>query len=137
MKNDITVIQGKAGIGKSGILLSVLKGLECSRIPALSISVDKDKLEINLKKFGENIGLPNSLIACLNSISSEQESVLIIDQLDALRWTNESSKNAVDICRELIRQTNLINEKRDRKIHLVFACRTFDYQQDPRTKSLF
>lgn len=137
LKNNITVIHGKAGIGKSGILLSVLKGLECSRIPALSIRLDKDMPEINLKKFGENIGLPNSPIACLDSISYEQESVLIIDQLDALRWTNESSKNAVDICRELIRQTNLINERRDRKIHLVFACRTVDYQQDPGIKSLF
>ena len=49
LKNNITVIHGKAGIGKSGILLSVLKGLECSRIPALSIRLDKDMPEINLK----------------------------------------------------------------------------------------
>lgn len=137
LKNDITVIHGKAGIGKSGILLSVLKSLECSRLPTLSIRLDKDRPEINLKKYGENIGLPNSPIACLDSISFEQEAVLIIDQLDALRWTNESSKNAVDICRELIRQTQLINEVRNKKIHLVFACRTVDYQQDPGIKSLF
>lgn len=137
LKNDITVIHGKAGIGKSGILLAALKGFERSRIPVLSIRLDKDMPEINLKKFGENIGLPNSPVACLDSISSEQESVLIIDQLDALRWTNESSKNAVDVCRELVRQTNLINERRNKKIHLVFACRTVDYQQDPGIKSLF
>lgn len=137
LKNDITVIHGKAGVGKSGVLLSVLNGFECSRIPTLSIRLDKDMPENNLRKFGKNIGLPNSPVACLDSISYGQESVLVIDQLDALRWTNEASKNAVDICRELIRQTNLVNESRDRKIHLVFACRTVDYQQDPGIKSLF
>ena len=137
LKNDITVVHGKAGVGKSGILFTILKYFESSGIPVLSIRLDKDMPEINLKNFGKNIGLPNSPISCLNSVSFGQESVLIIDQLDALRWTNESSKNAVDICRELVRQTKLMNENRTKKIHLVFSCRTVDYQQDPGIKSLF
>lgn len=62
---------------------------------------------------------------------------MILDQLDAIRWTNNHSSTALEVCKEMIAEVNNINKERDRKITLVFICRTFDFQNDNGIKQLF
>ncbi len=61
--------------------------------------------------------------------------MLILDQLDAIRWTATHSSTAMDVCKELIRQVRALRRAR-KKITVVFACRTFDLENDQEIKNL-
>jgi len=62
--------------------------------------------------------------------SGTRKAVLIIDQLDALRWTSAHSSEAFPICQELIRQAMQL----DGNLLVVVGCRTFDLEHDPQIK---
>lgn len=57
--------------------------------------------------------------------------------MDALRWTQANSTEAVAVCMELIHQVKYINLERDKKIVIVFVCREFDLCNDNNIKNLF
>lgn len=73
----------------------------------------------------------------LQKIAAGEQCVLILDQLDALRWTNSHSSTALEVCKELISQANAVNTFQLGKISIVFAARTFDLEYDRGLKSLF
>lgn len=63
--------------------------------------------------------------------------MIILDQLDALRWTQTNSSEALAVCMELIRQVENLNYERKKKIIIMFVCRTYDLENDNNIKSLF
>ena len=79
------------------------------------------------------MGLPESPALCLAGLSGDRPGVLILDQLDAIRWTAGHSPEAWSVCRELINQT--LNGKNN-SIKVILSCRTFDLENDPMLKSL-
>lgn len=83
------------------------------------------------------MGLTQSPVYCLHNISSGNNCVLILDQLDALRWTSQHSISALAICKELISQAKLLNKNDNGHISLVLVSRTFDLENDSGIKSLF
>ena len=78
--------------------------------------------------------MPDSPAYCLVGLAGARQCVLILDQLDAIRWTCAHSSNALDVCKELMRQVQSLR-KRGKQIVVVFSCRTYDLENDPEIKN--
>lgn len=98
------VITGNAGYGKSGCTEAILNFCEDANIPCIAIKLDRRIPHKNCKNWGEELGLPGSIAYCIHTISRNENAIIILDQLDALRWTQSNSSEALSICMELIRQ---------------------------------
>lgn len=131
------ILCGKAGSGKSGCIQEVIEKLKATHTLYLSIKLDKYTPIASADEFGRSIGLPESPVFCLKSLSAGTSSVLILDQLDSLRWTDKHSAVALDVCKEMIAQVAAINRSKDGSLSIVFVTRTFDYENDAGIKALF
>lgn len=131
------VLHGKAGTGKSGCVRELINHLERNHIDYLAIQLDKHMPNDFADKYGESLGLSGSPVSCLSLLSGSKPCVLILDQLDALRWTALHSSVALDVCKEMIAQARGINEYTDGRVSIVFSVRTFDYENDIGIQSLF
>ncbi|WP_414051397.1 hypothetical protein [Macrococcus animalis] len=137
IKGDSLIIHGKAGVGKSGLTMNIIDYCIDERIPYLALKLDNRIPKNNAEQWGSDIGLPASIPFCIDSLSKNKRVVLILDQLDILRWTQSHSREALLVCKEIINQIEKINKDRDNKISLIFVCRTFDLENDNNLKSLF
>ena len=88
-KGESVIISGKAGYGKSGIVQLIAENCKNNGTPYIAIKLDKRIPEDNTEEWGKKLGLPASISYCIDSISKEKRAVIILDQLDALRWTQE------------------------------------------------
>lgn len=131
------IIHGRAGIGKSGCTQDIIKYCEENVIPYLAIKLDKNIPSVNADKWSEELGLPASIPHCIHSISKNKQGVIILDQLDALRWTQSHSWDSLKVCSQIINQVEKINYEREHKISIVFVCRTYDLENDNNIKKLF
>ncbi|HBC30065.1 MAG TPA: hypothetical protein DC024_02300 [Clostridiales bacterium] len=134
---DSLIIHGKAGRGKSGCTVAVINYCEENRIPYLAIKLDKRIPCGNAEKWGNDLGLPASISHCIHSISKNERAIIILDQLDALRWTQAHSKDALLVCAQIINQVERLNFERKYNISIIFVCRTYDLENDTIIKSLF
>lgn len=130
------IIHGKAGSGKSGCTQSIITFCENNRIPYIAIKLDKRIPRGSAEKWGIDLGLPASITHSLHSISQKENAIIILDQLDALRWTQAHSRDALIVCSEIIRQVSNLNLERSKKISVVLVCRTYDLENDNNIKSL-
>jgi len=129
------VVHGPAGYGKSGVLYELTEYLYQQNIPYLPIRLDRRIPDKNAKQFGEDLGLPDSPAYSLAGLAADRKCVLILDQLDAIRWTAAHSSAAMDVCKELLRQVRSLR-RTGKNIIIVFACRSFDMENDPEIKNL-
>ncbi|MEN8130113.1 MAG: hypothetical protein ABFS45_07930 [Pseudomonadota bacterium] len=129
------VLHGAAGYGKSGILYELTEYLHRENIPYLAVRLDRRIPDKTALRFGKDMGLPDSPAYSLAGLAAGRKCILILDQLDAIRWTAAHSSTAIDVCKELVRQVRSLRGG-DRKIIAVFACRTFDLENDQEIKSL-
>jgi len=129
------VVHGAAGLGKSGVLFDLTENLRQRNIPYLPIRLDRRIPRNNTRQFGEDVGLPESPAYCLAGLAGNRQSVLILDQLDAIRWTASHSSAAMEVCKDLVRQVRSLRCT-GKNIVIVFACRTFDMENDPEIKKL-
>jgi hypothetical protein len=70
-------------------------------------------------------------------VAPNDSAVLVLDQLDALRWTQAHSSDALTICTQVINEIRQLNKERKHPISLVFVCRTYDLNNDSFISSLF
>lgn len=131
------VLHGRAGTGKSGCIIELLNKLEQEGILCLAIKLDKRVPESDADAYGKGMGLDESPILRLGACSQDREAVLLLDQLDAVRWTAAHSSTALDVCEEMIEQAKALNRSRLKKIVIAFVCRTFDLENDKSIKMLF
>ncbi|VED66746.1 MULTISPECIES: hypothetical protein [Streptococcus] len=131
------IIHGKAGNGKSGLTENIIDWCNKSNILHLDLKLDCYIPEGTAQGWGEKLGFPASISYCLNAFSKENNVVLILDQLDALRWTARNSKISLATCLELIREIRNLNLERENKISIIFVCRTYDLENDSGIKALF
>lgn len=131
------IIRGTAGSGKSGCVIDLINKLKEENIVYLALKLDRRVPNGSSNKYGEELELSASPVFCIDAVSKNKAAVLILDQLDAIRWTNSHSNTALAVCKQMISEVNNINKERDRKISLVFVCRTFDFQNDNSIKQLF
>ena len=134
-KGESVIISGKAGYGKSGIVQLITNYCTNNEIPYIAIKLDKRIPESNTEEWGKRLGLPASISYCIDSISKEKKAVIILDQLDALRWTQANSINALFVCKQLIEEIERINLKRKNKISIILVCRSYDLKYDNNIKS--
>ncbi len=137
LEENSIIIHGGAGVGKSGVTIGILDYCKQNRIPYLALKLDMFSPRINVEKWSKDIGFSTSLVHSFDSVSKGKNAVLILDQLDALRWTIRDSKKALSVCSELIRSVTSINKDRKFKISIVFVCRTYDFRNDNNILSLF
>lgn len=131
------ILHGKAGSGKSGCLQELINYLDYNHILYLAIKLDKHIPLYSADAYGKKLGFPESPVHCLATMAAGKTCVLILDQLDALRWTSNHSGDALSVCKELIVQAEAINNHSGGKISIVFASRTFDLENDKGLKNLF
>lgn len=135
-KGESVIISGKAGYGKSGIVQLIANNCENNEIPYVAIKLDKRIPENNTEEWGKKLGLPDSISYCLDSISKERKAVIILDQLDALRWTQANSIDSVFVCKQLVEEIERINSKRKNKISIILVCRSYDLKYDNNIKTM-
>lgn len=131
------IISGSAGYGKSGCTEAILDYCDREQIPYIAIKLDRKIPQKSCEIWGHELGFPSSISYALHSVSRNQQAVIVLDQLDALRWTQTNSSEALMVCMELIRQVNGLNKDRQRKMNIVFVCRAYDLQNDNNIKALF
>lgn len=136
-REESFIISGDAGCGKSGCTEAILDYCENSNIPHIALKLDRRIPHGNAEIWGKEFGFTCSIVHVLHAISKNQVSVLIMDQLDALRWTQNNSYEALTVCMEMIKQVSHLNEEREKKIVVVFVCREYDLQNDNNIKLLF
>ena len=129
----VILLHGAAGAGKSGVLYELSLRLREREIPFLPIRLDRKVPRNNTIQFGKDMGLPESPARCLEALAAQRPSVLILDQLDALRWTSSHSANALEVCKSLVNEV-LAARDSGQKMTVVLACRTFDFKHDPGIK---
>ena len=127
----ITLIKAEAGMGKSAFLLQLCDYLNEQEYISLPIRLDRNRPEKNADAFGHDLGLTHSPVFCLNTFAGDTKAVIILDQLDAIRWTANHSSNALQVCQEIARQVIQLREN-NHDICLVLACRDFDLKEDPQ-----
>lgn len=137
MCNTSIILHGKAGSGKSGCVEIVSNYLRENHILYLRLKLDKSIPEKSSVQYGQELGLPDSPVRCLQKMAGGQRCVLILDQLDSLRWTTTHSPTALSVCKELISEIEVANRYHNSNISVMFVTRTFDYKCDARIKSLF
>lgn len=131
------IIHGKAGHGKSGCTVDIINYCKKNKFPYLAIKLDKRIPQKTPDLWGQDLGFPTSIAHCINSISPKESAVIILDQLDALRWTNNNSYESLSVCTEIIDQVRQINKEREKNISIVFVCRSYDLDNDNNIRSLF
>lgn len=131
------IIHGKAGRGKSGCTENIISYCEEEGVRYLAIKLDKRIPTGTSEKWGIDLGFPASIVHCIHSIAKNERAVIILDQLDALRWTQAHSRDALLVCSQIIEQVKILNLEREHKISMVFVCRTYDLENDNNIKGIF
>lgn len=131
------IISGNAGYGKSGCTEAILNYCEKEKIPYIALKLDRKIPRGNCKSWGKELGFPGSISYALHAVSKDKPAVIVLDQLDALRWTQANSSEALSVCMELIRQVRYLNCERKKKMIIVFVCREYDLHNDNNISSLF
>lgn len=122
----IVFLHGPAGIGKSDVELELARTLAERGTPFLPIRLDSQPPRGSLLAYSRDIlGLPADPARCLAVLAGSRPAVLLIDQLDALRWTSGHSAEALRVVREILKAALGVET-----IRIVLACRTFDLEND-------
>ena len=132
-----TIVTGSAGYGKSGCTEAILNYCDERKLPYIAVKLDRRIPHKNCEIWGQELGFPGSIVHSIHCISRNENAVIILDQLDALRWTQANSSEALAVCMELIRQVEHLNCERKKKIIIIFVCRTYDLENDNNINSLF
>jgi hypothetical protein len=126
----LVLIHGSGGAGKSGILYETLIQIRDRGNPCLVVRLDQEDLGRTPAELGKRLGLPASPAACIASIAGGRQAVLLIDQLDAVRWTSRHSPHALEMVAQLVESALEGGTK------VVVACRTFDANHDDIIRTL-
>ncbi|MFI5399329.1 MAG: hypothetical protein ACHQ9S_27690 [Candidatus Binatia bacterium] len=120
----IMLLHGSSGAGKSSVLLELVRSLSAGTV-VLPVRLDIHRPEKDLDHFSADLGLPAAPGDSLAAFASGRPAVLVVDQLDAIRWTGAHAGKAWLICKEMIeRALDFPN------LRVVAACRTFDLDED-------
>ncbi|KAA3609440.1 MAG: hypothetical protein DWQ01_08895 [Planctomycetota bacterium] len=121
-------VTGDAGSGKSGVLFDTVRLLDEQRVPYLPIRLDMHFPDKSVRAYSkERLELPASPGECLSALADRRRAVLIIDQLDAVRWTSANSDLSWELSKEIIDEA-----LRFPNISVVVAGRTIDLDDDLR-----
>jgi len=128
-EDNLLVLTGKAGIGKTAILSKIQTDLIENKMAHLSIKSDKFDIETKAS-FSKFFGLEN-ITHSIKQLARKERFVVLIDQLDALSLTMSSNKKVINIILEFIEQLKYIPN-----VKVIVSIREYDLKNDPLFKSL-
>jgi len=126
----LILLHGPGGEGKSGLVYELAQQLGADRIPYLPVRLDWDRPEDSPPQFGFRLGLPASPSACLSAAAAGRAGVMLLDQVDAIRWTAAHSAYAWETCESVISEALSQNNLR-----VVVVCRSFDVEDNPQIRA--
>ncbi|HEX9945188.1 MAG TPA: hypothetical protein VGG03_24520, partial [Thermoanaerobaculia bacterium] len=127
----LVFLHGPAGIGKSDVEFELTQTLAEHGIPFLPIRLDSQPPSGSVSTYSRDVlELPADPAHCLVVLAGNRLAVLIVDQLDALRWTGGHSAEALRIVKEIVTDTLGVET-----VRIVLACRTFDLESDPNFRA--
>jgi hypothetical protein len=97
----------------------------------LAFRLDRVENFSTTDELGARIGLGASPVAALATSAVGSESVLVIDQLDAVSFASGRSLRSFDVVAELVREASAFPSMR-----VVLSCRKFDVENDDRIRAL-
>lgn len=128
------LITGAAGSGKSGCLLEIVEGLVGAGVPVLAFRLDRMQPVQTTQALGADLGLPESPAMVLARAFPGRKVALVVDQLDFVSTTSGRHPDFFDTLAALIGEVRGL--RADAEIHLILACRQFDFENDARLRGL-
>jgi hypothetical protein len=128
------LVTASAGGGKSGCLCQITEALEDKGLLVLAFRLDRLEPVPTPRLLGEGLGLGESPPISLLHAAGDKPVVLIIDQIDCVSTTSGRREDFFDTLAALTDEISALMHRS--KIHLVLACRKFDYEHDHRIKRL-
>jgi hypothetical protein len=128
----VVLVQGSAGMGKSEVLSELLERLDEEAIPNLAIRLDRLKRSASAAQIGQELDLPAAPPVVLSAAAAGAQSVLVVDQLDAISTTSGRNPEFLDAVEEMLRLALA-----DPRMRVVLVCRSFDAANDARIRGLF
>lgn len=128
-KDDLLVLTGKAGIGKTAILSKIQSDLIESNMAYLSIKSDKIDIE-SKDSFSSFFGVED-ILHSIKQLSRKEKVIVLIDQLDALSLTMSSNHKVINIIFGFIEQLKYISN-----VKIIVSIREYDLKNDPLFKHL-
>lgn len=127
-------ITGAAGAGKSAAMLQLVQRLVAESIPTLAFRLDRIPPERSDRSLGQRLGLDDSPAHLLAAVAGEETAVLVIDQLDAVSTVSGRNSALFDAVAALLEEVECMRLRKT--IHVVLACRGFDWENDHRLRRL-
>lgn len=132
-KNNIAILAGSAGMGKSVVLKDLLVQLIENKTPVLGLKSDKKLLSVNSASIGKSIlEIDADIKSVFDKLSKTNEAVVVlIDQIDALSQSLSTKRSQLTAYTSLI--NSLAHSKID-KIRIVISCRIYDLKHEAEFK---
>lgn len=128
------LISSSAGGGKSACFYQIATELITAGLPVLAFRLDRLNPTLTTAALGAQMGLTESPALVLARAFPGQPVVLIIDQLDFVSSTSGRHPDFFDALAALIEEVRGL--RAIQTIHLVLACRQFDFENDHRFRRL-
>jgi len=129
--NQIVVVVGTAGAGKSAVLHQGVQVLEAEGWAVLGLRLDRLETFSSTTEIGQRLGLAMSPVAALAAAANERPSLLVIDQLDAVSLASGRMPQSFDTVADLMHEAAAFPQMR-----VLLACRAFDVDNDHRIRQL-
>ena len=129
--NQVAVVVGTAGAGKSAVLHQGVQALEAEDWAILGLRLDRLESFAATAEVGQRLGLGMSPVAALAAAANERPSLLVIDQLDAVSVASGRMPHSFGAVADLIREAAIFPQMR-----VLLACRAFDVDNDHRIRQL-
>lgn len=131
LSSPVVLVDGRAGTGKSDVLLGLANELESDGVPYLALRLDQRAPTTRPVELGVELGLPGSPPAALAKLAQGRAAVLIVDQLDFVSSVSGRGTKLFDCVSAMLDLAAA-----DPNLHIVLACRTFDLENDARLRRL-
>lgn len=127
------VITGKAGGGKSAVLLQLVDHYRQNEAGVLAMRLDR--LAVNhMADLNSRLSLSESPVRALVRAYPGQKTVLVLDQLDALSALSGRAPGMIDVFEKIL--SELQGARREgHKIDFAIACRQVDLDHDRRLRA--
>ena len=132
-KNNIAILAGNAGMGKSVVLKDLLVQLIENKTPVLGLKSDRKLLSVNSASIGKSLlDIDADIKSVFDQLSKTNEAVVVlIDQIDALSQSLSTKRSQLTAYTSLI--NSLAHSKID-KIRIVISCRIYDLKHEAEFK---
>lgn len=128
------VLLGSAGSGKTACIIETIDLFRAADIPVLAFRLDHLGDANTSIELGQRLGLSESPAYAIKELSQPHGAVLVIDQLDVLSTTSGRSTGYLNALDSLLVEIRALRDSY--RIHIIVACRSFDWRNDPRFRSM-